>query len=1165
MNTLTTKRRHNDRGVSLTEIIVTVFLLSVVGAIIAGTVISAMKTTRSTQSGVEGQSELNDALSRIARDISAADPIIATSTSTGWATDSPSSTEVWVQSVLKYNCVRTRYWLDTTGSTKALKSATQTFAGDTCPDPNQPISTPAPTVKTIIKDFKDTNTTGARVDVFQYFDKANQRVGSSTNPVLREQIAKIARVKIDVGSNVRDRNNGVRLSTSASPRSLDGSLITGVPAPVCVSYASTDTSAGVIGADMTWAHTAAYVPTPIVRWRLADYGDNYTLRRRNTDGTWTTVPYTTTGTNFEAIDTAMRGHHSRSFAYQLDITGPGGSTTCDITVAAIANKPPAAPVITVTLDPDTSAGPHTSDFTVSTARINWPAVAEVEQYSLWKRPIDLNVSPFAATGTGNWQWHTNINAPTTTSSPTMFFDTGYEWMLIATDTDWTAPNGTVGTNSPYSNTGKTLAHNNRPTIANIVTTGGATSTQTGPSTYNENRITWTVVDTTTVDGFRVWKRPTGTTGAWQPASGNLAPTARTFLDTGVPLGSRYDYVVTAYNQGPRGTAYTTGPGDIYYGRNSNVVTILQYPDIPAATAHGTENGNSFNPDGRNSVQWPAVPTATNYQIWEYNTVASAAIEPTQTWTYYSVGNTTLYYDQNGANGAANNRGSRNYYAVIAQNATGFSQNHNVPGGGAARVSNLTVAYQRPDTPSMTWAASPNLNIDAAVGNATIFNYTRNADAGEGGYDNYCAENASLCAYHAYRDSALQETETGNNGDGVIGASGQITWWGSSATWHVYSCNPGGCSNPNSVGANYYPGPYEQRIAAFGDYRSLDQWGKGGAYSRSWTGDGGANYSWTRSYGANRWDVSRVPIADDPFNYGGSQWYNQGGDYNNHAPGWSRWDTTNVTGTNQQLENPDGSPVRVWGTPGSVQRYHINAWAPNGLNRYSYLDYQQKAAPVRFAETARFCNGSNTAMWRLGGRLNPQAALYDGVTGTARNTFADHFRVTTVAGRQSGTGGAFTQLAADLESNSVSGALKGNPSAAGGGTFNDGAWNLDGGQDYFWMHEGFYNGSTGSAIYPGGIFSNSGATWNVPRQSYVGGAMRVTPLLAATGAHAVGYGDFGGISVSLNEFVVNDQSFACSQSSGWAPELDSISRSGVMGGGSTIAPSGGGRTFGLPGN
>lgn len=1162
MNTQSTRattRRHNDRGISLPEILVAVFLLAVVGALITGTIISAMKTTRSTQSGVAGQSELNDALSRIARDISVADPIVSTTTSWGnGATASPSSTDIWVQSTLKYNCVRTRYWLDTTGTKKALKSATQTIPGEVCPDPSQPVTSPAPVVKTIINDFKDTNAAGTVVPVFTYYDKANNVIAS---PVSRVNVAKIARVKIDVGSNVRERKSGVRLSTSASPRSLDGSLVTGVPLPVCVSYNSADSAANIIGADMAGLHDAdenpsIYVPTPVVRWRLADYGDAYTLRRRNLDGTWTTVPYTVTGTNFQATDTAMRGHHSRAFAYQLTITGPGGSTTCDLTIGAIANKQPGTPNITVTLEPDTSAGPHTGDFTTSTARITFPAIPEVERYSLWKRPIELNNSPFAATGTANWQFHAQVDAPTTTFTPGMFFDTGYEWMVIATDMDWVAPDDSVGTNSNYSNTGKTLAHNNATYIANEVTSNpnrdAVATNQTGPVTYNQNRISWWNTTDNTADGFRVWKRPAGTT-TWQAASGNLPTSQTTFLDTGVPLGSRYEYTVTTFNQGPRGTSYTgTGPGTIYYGRYSNVVSILQYPDDPGYYARGTENNNAYNPDGRNSVHWNAVPGAASYSVYEYDT-RSAVAGPSQ-YTSGAGGATNFYTTYRTP------RGSRQFYVVTATNATGSSPN---TVDASRRTANVAIAYQRPDTPPMTWNAAPNLNVDPAIGNATVFNYARNADDGDTG-DRYCAEDANLCSYQAFRDAALTEVEQGNTGDGVIGSMGQITWWGSTATWNVYSCNPGGCSAPHTVGVSYYPGPYEQRIAAFGDARSLDQWGKSGAYSRNWTGDGGAQYSWTRSYGANRWDISRQPVADDSFNYAGSQWYNQAAD-NAFAPGWSRWDTTNTTGTNQQLQDGAGNPMRVWGTPGSVQRYHINAFAPNGLNRYSYLDYQQKAAPVRFAETARACNGSNTNMWRLAGRLNPQAALYDGVAGTPRNTYTDHFRVTTVAGRQSGTGGAFTQLAAALEDVNISGALKGDASGSNGGTFNDGDWNLDDNKDYYWMHDGMVNGSTGTAVYPPGIFSNSGSTWNVPRQSYVGGAMRVTPILTQTGAHAVGYGDFGGVSVSLNEFVVNDQSFACSQSGSFLPELDSISRSGVIGGGSTIAPSGGGRTFGLPGN
>ena len=1154
MNTSTTTRRHHDRGASLVEILVTVFLLAVVGALITGTVIAGMKSTRSTQSGVEGQSELNDALSRIARDISVADPILATTTTWGSSTATPAATEIWTQSVTQYKCVRTRYYLDTSGSTKALKSATQVFSGETCPDPSEHVTTPTPTVKTIIRDFKDTDTTGATVPLFTYYDKANNPIAA---PVARANVTKIARVKIDVGSNVRERAQGVRLSTSAAPRSLDGSLVTGVPAPICISYAATNGTAAIVGADLTTAITADYVPTPIVSWKNADYTDLYVLRRRNTNGTWTTIPNATS----PYTDTAMRGHHSRAIAYELDITGPGGTATCGITVPAIANKAPAAPQATITVTPDTNAGPTTSNFTSSTISINWAAVPEAERYDIYRRAIDSNNAPFNSSTT----WPVYPAAPHasvtgTSYTTTITFDTAYEWMVRAVDTDWTDPNGVVGTPSADSNTGKTLAHNESPLIQNIVTSNGTRDPlngQTGPATHGENRITWAAASGTTIGGYRVWKRVTGTT-PWQFASSNLPSSARTYLDTGVPLGSEYDYVVTAYNQGPRGTgatnphAYTSGAGTIYYGRYSNIATILQYPADPTYYARGTENSHAYNPDGRNSVHWNAVPGATWYKVDEYHTLASTAGGTMLSTTTQA----TDLFDT-----THTERGSRQFYVVEANNVTGWSPNaYNLN----LRPPQAAIAYQRPNTPPASWNKSPDLNVDATNGNAVTFNYTRNADDGETSGDKYCST-ASLCTYHAYKGAALVETETGNTGDALLGKSGEPggTEWGTSDTFHLYSCNPGGCSGANSIAANYYPGPFTHWVGNLDGYRHVYQWGKGGTFTESAAGDSGANYNWSRSIGASSWAINRTPVADDPFNYAGSAWYNSTAN-NQYSPGWTRADTTNAVagGQNQALG------LRPWGTAGSVQQFAISAIAPNGLSRFSAFNYQMKAASAKFIESTRSCNTNQPTVWRVAGRMMPQAAVYDSVTGTLRNSVADNFHITTYATRRSGNatqlGAALTQGAANLEYVNVSTALKGSSSASGGGSFGDGAWNIDGNQDEYWMHQNIAN-RTGSAEYLAGIVSDSSNTWNVPRESGVGAAFRVTPFVSAVGPHAVGVGDFDGITTTVNEFVVNDQSFACTTST-WQPTVDSISRVAVPGGGSAITPaSGAGRSFSLSGN
>ena len=83
MSNLIARRRAQagDGGFSLMELLVVIFLMSIVGSITSVGIINAMKGTRQTQTRVLNQTGLETQLQRMARDLRVADPIRAVSTS----------------------------------------------------------------------------------------------------------------------------------------------------------------------------------------------------------------------------------------------------------------------------------------------------------------------------------------------------------------------------------------------------------------------------------------------------------------------------------------------------------------------------------------------------------------------------------------------------------------------------------------------------------------------------------------------------------------------------------------------------------------------------------------------------------------------------------------------------------------------------------------------------------------------------------------------------------------------------------------------------------------------------------------------------------------------------------------------------------------------------
>lgn len=186
-----TGRRHGDEtGTTLIELLVVMILLSVVGAIIATTMIGGMRNTRQTQNRAYSVAAIQVQLERIARDLRVADPIRAASTSS-----------ITVDDYRGGVCSR-RQWV-ASGTTLTLTTMTfATWAACTkYPSTSTPTST---TTATALSSLASTS-------VFSYRDSTGATL-TAPSP------AQIATVDITLKQSLPEGRAGVTFTTSVGVR-----------------------------------------------------------------------------------------------------------------------------------------------------------------------------------------------------------------------------------------------------------------------------------------------------------------------------------------------------------------------------------------------------------------------------------------------------------------------------------------------------------------------------------------------------------------------------------------------------------------------------------------------------------------------------------------------------------------------------------------------------------------------------------------------------------------------------------------------------------------------------------------------------------------------------------------------------------------------------------
>ncbi len=886
--------------------------------------------------------------------------------------------------------------------------------------------------------------------VFTYFNQANFEL---TAPISRSNVPNVARVQINVGATTANREKGLRLTTSVVPRSMTNPLISNVPPPDCAQ------------ANLRAVSDGNTPSAPVVSWSATDNANNFTVARVSpTPVTWAA---TTTNPN-TFTDTAMRGRHGTTIRYTLDLDGAGGTVQCSFDYVVPARAPLGAPVVTATLNPDTRISPSSNAFTPSVS-LNWAPVPDATAYTVMTRVIDGNTNPWNAIVPGTWSTLGNTTSTSYTHTPG--FDVAYEYKVVASSSDYTP-----ALSSPDSNAQKVLTH-----------PGAITNVVASPLTYRTNRVTWNATPSSTADGYQVWRRPTGTS-PWAsvanvPGVGTLAVN-----DPNAALGSRYDYMVTVYNDGPRGgcaaTSPYTCPSVRFYGPPSNIDDALQFPANPVTSATGTENNNAFNPDGRNTASWTPSPTATSYELWQFDTAASTVAARTARNT----GITGLSAADTGES-----RGSRNFYMAVAVNATGPSENSVSPG-------NQAVAYQRPEAPAVTDPTTATAIPGGGSDNSSIadrsaaLSYETNADNGEGA-DKFCAgANAGECSYRIQQNSNTVLSQFGIPANPRWSGAG--TAWGATDNMEVRACNLGGCAS-TPLNLLSYPGPFTSVGGTNTAERDKYVWAAGADTDQRLGSDRGEypTYAprWSASEGVratNGYLVQRRELADDPGNRSIDRWYDGGCVY----PCTGAADLT---------------------TSGSSMTVTVTAHAPNGLTRSDSATHQQAPGVVAFNESSRYCrdnqtNGSGSGQgWKIGyrTRLNALTRIY----GTPMVTYSDAVIGTEVVGRWRSTEGTiFSQINDDILAKSITGDSRPNTSNAWPDNFTYG--------NLWWLN---YRWTPSSATIPArmavaGTAAND--AYYIDKSDGAGGGARAALQVTRTGAHNTDFGDWVGHSQYQSEFT-----------------------------------------------
>ena len=305
--------RVGEAGYSLVEALVAITLFVVVASITGTLIVQAHKTTRRATSAAFTQSQLQDTVLRVAREVVVSDPITVAL-----------PTQLETVTVRGVATVRTRFWykeLDASNHTGEIRS----ISAATLPAEEITVG-----YKVIARNVTDRPTApqGGTPKILAYVDGNSRPVGDGVHALSASELPKVARVKINLNAILKDRSRPLTLVTSmatrlGSPAGWGPPLA--VPDPTCPAYSVTRDITQTV-ATLTWDSA----PFGVTGFKV-DRGPVNWLT-----GTKTLAPSATTLADPGLVPTA-------AYRYSLQVVSSGPPLICSLDVPAM--PPPPTPLL----------------------------------------------------------------------------------------------------------------------------------------------------------------------------------------------------------------------------------------------------------------------------------------------------------------------------------------------------------------------------------------------------------------------------------------------------------------------------------------------------------------------------------------------------------------------------------------------------------------------------------------------------------------------------------------------------------------------------------------------------------------------------------------------------------------------------------------------------
>jgi prepilin-type N-terminal cleavage/methylation domain-containing protein len=196
--------RGDDSGMTLIELLVTMIIMGVIGAVVSAGVLSAMQDQRRAQSRLDAITATQRSLERVTKDLRAADPLVAA--------DARSVTTLVYHGT---SCQQRRYYVD--ASNQLIQEIAKYPASTTCANKTGALGTAVSRV--LIKNV--VNTSAEPVFVFQRIDPAQSALVPVTTPVAATLVSLVDSVTINVKAGLKYGQQPVVVQTAVDLRNVE--------------------------------------------------------------------------------------------------------------------------------------------------------------------------------------------------------------------------------------------------------------------------------------------------------------------------------------------------------------------------------------------------------------------------------------------------------------------------------------------------------------------------------------------------------------------------------------------------------------------------------------------------------------------------------------------------------------------------------------------------------------------------------------------------------------------------------------------------------------------------------------------------------------------------------------------------------------------------------